>query len=151
MAFIIAAGITHSMAGEVDCANARTFKGKATEEYDGSADACISDHSLVAANPKMADKVLKTYCNKKNMQMSGSKWKPKKPVFYTQENCDMLGATLDCATALKACSKRPAEKKEECAEKIKIDKKKGIDCRVEGVFDPLLEALLAGTPPFAAA
>lgn len=150
MAFIIAAGTTHSMAGEVDCANPRSFKGKATEEDDGSADACTGDHSLVAANPKMADKVLKTYCTKKNVQMSGSNWKPKKPALYSQEKCDMLGATLDCANALKICSKRPEDKREDCAEKIKNDKKKGINCRVDGVYDPLIEALMAGAPPFAA-
>ena len=148
MAFIIAAGITHSMAAEVDCATPGSFKGKATEEYDGSADTCIGDNTLVLTNPKMADKILKLYCTKKTAQMSGSKWKTKNAANLPQEKCDMLGATLDCANALKACSKRPEDKREECAEKIRPKNK---DCKVEGVYDAVIEAVKTQTLIFAPA
>lgn len=152
LAFILAAGATHSFASEVDCTNPSTFKGKASEEYDGSADACIGESNLVVVNNKISEKILKIYCTKKTVQMSGSKWKTKKAANFPQENCDRIGAALDCAAALKSCKTKPDEAaKETCAEKIRDhkDKKKGIDCRVDGAYDAALEALKAATGPFA--
>lgn len=141
MAFIIAAGTTHSMAGEVDCTNNKTFKPKAKEEYDGSADTCIADETAMITNSKMSLKILSYYCQKKMVQASGSNWKTKKEALFPQEMCDKLGGVLDCAAALKSCKTRADDKIEDCADKIKNDKKKGINCRLDGVYDAVLPAL----------
>lgn len=141
MAFILAAGITHSMATEIDCANNTTFKPKAKEEYDGSADTCIGDETLIVTNSKMSSKILSFYCQKKTMNMGGSNWKTKNVQFMPQETCDKLGGVLDCAAELKSCKTKPDEKIEECAEKIKNDKKKGVNCRLDGTYDAVLPAL----------
>lgn len=149
LAFILAAGATHSFASEVDCTNNTTFKPKAKEEYDGSADTCITDQSAIVTNSKMSLKILSFYCQKKMVQASGSNWKTKNQNFFPQETCDMLGGVLDCAAALKSCKTRPDDKIEACAEKIRDDKKKGINCRLDGVYDAVLPALQGKTGYFA--
>ena len=141
VAFIFSAGITHITASEVDCANNTTFKPKAKEEYDGSADTCIADETAIVTNSKMSLKVLSFFCEKKKMNMGGSNWKTKNVKFFPQETCDKLGGVLDCAAALKSCKTKPDDKIEECAEKIKNDKKKGASCKLDGAYDAVLPAL----------
>ncbi|MES2608465.1 MAG: hypothetical protein V4544_07045 [Pseudomonadota bacterium] len=149
LAFIMTLSTTHSMAAEVDCTNNGTFKPKAKEEYDGSADTCIADETAIVTNSKMSLKVLSFFCQKKNVNMGGSNWKTKNVKFFPQETCDKLGGVLDCAAALKSCKTKADDKIEECAEKIKNDKKKGASCRLDGAYDPALEALKAKTGYFA--
>ena len=116
-------------AAAVDCkttAAINAFKLKSSESPSDPALACVTDHTAVATNQILAKKMLGLYCAKKTYQASGSAWKTKKADIFPQEDCDKIGATLDCAAAHAKC-----KKKEPCIEKLETDK----NCKIEGVLD----------------
>ncbi len=101
MAFILAAGITHSMAAEVDCTAA--YAGDEDTKPPANAMKCVNAEATILTNKVFAEAFRETHCVKKTFSTNKADWKHKNAM-VTQAVCEKIGTVLDCDTAWAECA-----------------------------------------------